>query len=113
MGPWSFKPSYRDLVAMMGERSLGLAHTTILRWVQHSTPEFEKRRSAGAGSPAPWADPGGWMRPIRVRGEWVTCLSVIEASDGSAVLNVYRPDISLPGVSSREICHEGLDTCRI
>lgn len=41
----SFKLSYRDLVAMMGERGIGLVHTTILRWVQHYTPEFEKRWS--------------------------------------------------------------------
>ena len=26
---WSFKLSYRDLVAMMGERGIGLVHTTI------------------------------------------------------------------------------------
>jgi transposase-like protein len=39
----SFKLSYGDLVMMMGERDIGLAHTTILRWVQHFTPEFEKR----------------------------------------------------------------------
>ena len=39
----SFKLSYRDLVAMMAERGIDLAHTTILRWVQHYTPEFEKR----------------------------------------------------------------------
>jgi transposase-like protein len=31
----SFKLSYRDLVAMMAERSIDLAHTTILAWVQH------------------------------------------------------------------------------
>jgi transposase-like protein len=31
----SFKLSFRDLVAMMDERGVGLAHTTILRWVQH------------------------------------------------------------------------------
>jgi transposase-like protein len=29
----------------MGERGIGLVHTTILRWVQHYTPEFEKRWS--------------------------------------------------------------------
>ena len=34
----SFKLSFRDLVAMMNERGVGLAHTTILRWVQHYTP---------------------------------------------------------------------------
>jgi len=27
----SYKLSYRDLVAMMGERGIGMAHTTILR----------------------------------------------------------------------------------
>ena len=31
----SYKLSYRDLVTMMSERGIGLAHTTILRWVQH------------------------------------------------------------------------------
>ena len=39
----SYKLSYRDLVAMMGERGIELAHTTILRWVQHNTFEFQKR----------------------------------------------------------------------
>jgi hypothetical protein len=39
----SFKLSYRDLVCMMNERGICLAHTTILRWVQHYTPEFVKR----------------------------------------------------------------------
>jgi hypothetical protein len=28
----SFKLSYRDLVSIMSERGIGLAHTTILRW---------------------------------------------------------------------------------
>src|SRR5512133_1804066 len=39
----SFKLSYRDLVARMAERGIGLAHTTILRWVQRYTLEFEQR----------------------------------------------------------------------
>jgi transposase-like protein len=38
-----FKLSLRDLVEMMGERGLALAHTTIMRWVRHYTPEFQKR----------------------------------------------------------------------
>jgi transposase-like protein len=37
----SYKLSYRDLTAMMGERGIELAHTTILRWVQQYTPEFQ------------------------------------------------------------------------
>ena len=38
-----FKRSYRNLVSMMSERGIAMAHTTILRWVEHYTPEFEKR----------------------------------------------------------------------
>ena len=38
-----FKLSFRDLVEMMAERGVALAHTTIMRWVQRYAPEFEKR----------------------------------------------------------------------
>jgi transposase-like protein len=40
-----YKLSSRDLVEMMGERGIELAHTTILRRVQRYVPEFEKRWS--------------------------------------------------------------------
>ena len=40
-----FKLSLRDLVEMMAERGLWLAHTTIMRWVQRYTLEFAKRWS--------------------------------------------------------------------
>jgi transposase-like protein len=39
----SYKLSYRDLVEMMAERGVELAHTTVLRWIQHFMPEFERR----------------------------------------------------------------------
>ena len=35
-----FKLSLRDLVEMMAERDLSMAHTTIMRWVQRYAPEF-------------------------------------------------------------------------
>src|ERR1700709_2510739 len=38
-----YKLSLRDLVEMMAERGVALAHTTILRWVKRYTPEFVKR----------------------------------------------------------------------
>ena len=38
-----FKLSFRDLVEMMAERGVSLAHTTIMRWVQRFMPEFERR----------------------------------------------------------------------
>ena len=40
-----FKLSLRDLVELMAERGLSLAHTTIMRWVQRYVPEFVKRWS--------------------------------------------------------------------
>jgi len=64
----TYKLTYRDLVSMMGERGIDLAHTTILRWVQHYTPEFQKRwnrftRIVG----------GSWRMDethVRVKGQW-------------------------------------------
>lgn len=38
-----YKLSFRDLIEMMSERGLSLAHTTIMRWVKRFTPEFVKR----------------------------------------------------------------------
>jgi transposase-like protein len=65
----SYKLSYRDLVAMMVELGIRLAHTTILRWVQHYTPEFQKRwnrfaRTVGAS----WRMDETY---VRVKGEWM------------------------------------------
>ena len=65
----SFKLSYRDLVRMMGERGITMAHTTILRWVQHYTPEFQKRWNRFARPVG-----GSWRMDetyIRVKGEWM------------------------------------------
>jgi hypothetical protein len=39
----TYRLSYRDLSAMMAERDVAVSHTTILRWVQHYVPEFERR----------------------------------------------------------------------
>ncbi len=35
--------NFRDLVEMMEERGLSLAHTTIMRWVHQYGPELDKR----------------------------------------------------------------------
>jgi hypothetical protein len=37
-----FKLSFRNLVEMMAERGLSMAHTSIMRWVHHYAPEFER-----------------------------------------------------------------------
>ena len=64
----SFKLSSRDLVRMMAERGVVLAHTTILRWVQRYVPEFEKRWSRYARD-----IDGSWRCDetyIKVKGRW-------------------------------------------
>ena len=54
---------------MMADRGITLTHTTILRWVQHYLPEFEKRWSRYARPVG-----GSWRMDetyIKVRGSWV------------------------------------------
>ena len=54
---------------MMSERDIGLAHTTILRWVQHYTPEFVKRWQRYARPVG-----GSWRCDetyIKVKGQWM------------------------------------------
>jgi hypothetical protein len=53
----SYKLSYRNLVAMMGEGGIDMAHTTILRWVQPYTPQFQRRWNRFA---RPLAAVGAW-----------------------------------------------------
>jgi transposase-like protein len=63
-----FKLSLRNLVEMMAERGLALAHTTIMRWVHRFVPEFEKRwnrfaRKAGRSSRVD-------ETYVKIRGRW-------------------------------------------
>jgi transposase-like protein len=39
----TYRLSYRDIMAMMAERGVTVAHSTILRWVTRYVPEYEKR----------------------------------------------------------------------
>ncbi len=60
--------SYRDLAEMMGERGLGVVHTTIYRWIQHYAPELEKRVKHFLR-----ATNGSWRVDetyIKIRGKW-------------------------------------------
>jgi transposase-like protein len=86
----AFKLSSRDLVQMMAERGIGLAHTTILRWVQRYVPEFEKRWKR-------YALPVGnsWRVDetyIKVRGQWVYLYRAVdkEGRTGDFLLSKRR-----------------------
>src|SRR3954466_3100095 len=63
-----YKLSLRDLVEMMAERGLSLAHTTTLRWVRRYTPEFVKRgnRSATTAGQSWRVD----ETYVKIRGKW-------------------------------------------
>jgi putative transposase len=65
---YKYKLSLRDLVEMMAERGLSLAHTSIMRWVKRFTPEFVKRWNR-------FAMPAGqsWRVDetyVKIRGKW-------------------------------------------
>ena len=82
----SYKLSYRDLVTMMSERGIDLAHTTILRWVQHYTPEFEKlwnryARSVGRS----WRCDETY---IKVKGEWMYLYRAVDKA--GKTVDFYR-----------------------
>ncbi len=72
-----YKLSTRDLVEMMAERGVVLAHTTILRWVQRYVPEFERRWSR-------YARPVGdsWRCDetyIKVKGRWTYLYRAVDS----------------------------------
>ena len=92
----SYKLSYRDLVAMMGERCIAVAHTTILRWMQDYTPDFEKRWNRYARSVG-----GSWRCDetyIKVKGAWLYLYRAVDKAGKTVDFYLSR---SGPSVSTQ------------
>src|SRR6266853_5038362 len=77
-----FKLSFRDLVAMMAERGIDLAHTTIMRWIQRYVPEFERRWNRFACKAGrSWRVDETY---VRIKGRWTYLYRAVD-SDGKTV----------------------------
>src|SRR6202142_3863070 len=112
-----FKLSFRDLVEMMPDGGLSLAHTTIMRWLHHYAPEFERRwnrflRSAGDS----WRGAGTY---VKIRGKWVYLYRAVDRNgktvdfrlstrrDVAAAKAFFRKAIKVQGAPPRTITLDG------
>ena len=112
-----FKLSFRDLVEMMAERGLSLAHTTIMRWVLHYAAEFARRWEK-------FARPVGlsWRVDetyVKIRSKWVYLYRAVDQDgrtvdirlsarrDVAAAKAFFRKAIKTQGCAPRTITLDG------
>jgi transposase-like protein len=112
-----FKLSFRDVVEMMAERNLSMAHTTIMRWVHHYAPEFERRwnRLARPAGPSWRVD----ETYVKIRGAWAYLYRAVDRAgntvdfrlstrrDGTAAKAFFRKAIKTQGSTPTTITLDG------
>ncbi|SMF75125.1 Transposase (or an inactivated derivative) [Priestia filamentosa] len=77
-----FNLSFRDLVEMMEERGLFIAHTTIMRWVHQYGPELDERvRRHIETTNDSW---GVIETYVKVKGQWMYLYRAVD-SEGNTI----------------------------
>ena len=108
-----FKLSFRDLVEMMAERGLSLAHTTIMRWVLHYAVEFDRRwRRFSRAVGSSWRVDETY---VKIRGKWVYLYRAVDRG-GKTVdfrLSVQRDVAAAKAFFRKAIKTQGTTPCTV
>ncbi|KEK20344.1 IS6 family transposase [Bacillus gaemokensis] len=74
--------SFRDLVEMMEERGLSIAHTTIMRWVHQYSPELDKRlRRHLKSTNDSWRVDETY---VKVKGQWMYLYRAVDSKGNTS-----------------------------